>query len=242
MTHSAGMLAIIPVRGGSKRLPGKNVRPLAGRPLLAYSVLLGQACRYVAEVAVSSDDAEILAVAEQWGARPVVRPDAIANDHAPTIAAMQHALAVVEQSGWQADHVMLLQATCPLRRLGDVEQQVERYLESGADSALSVNKLCLKVGRRGADGWFEPQYKVGIRKQDLEPVYQENGALYLTRADLIRQGTLLGPRTLLLEMPPEAGIASIDVEFDFQLAEALYDRLGYEQEYGPLVRTARRAA
>jgi N-acylneuraminate cytidylyltransferase len=241
MTQSS-LLAIIPARGGSKRLPGKNIRPLAGRPLLAYSILTALASRHVGRVMVSSDDQSILAEAEHWGAEPVMRPAEISHDHAPTIAAMQHALGVAEASGWSGQHIVLLQTTCPLRRLAEVDRQIEHYLSTGADSGLSVNELHLKAGRPDADGWYQPQYKVGVRKQDLEPLFQENGALYLTRADLVRQGTLLGPRTMLLELSPEAGIASIDVEFDFQLTEALYERLGYESEFERFARPRRQRA
>ncbi len=231
MPSTAGILAIIPARGGSKRLPGKNIRPLAGRPLLAYSILTARACQGVQRVLVSSDDQSILRVAQSYGAETVLRPEAIAHDRAPTIAAMTHALEVVRHSGWTPAHVALFQATCPLRRVEHVNRAVDQYLASGADSALSVTELHLKAGKRGPDGWYLPQYAVGVRKQDLEPLYQENGALYLTRADLVAAGVLLGPKTLMLHLPPEAGIASIDFEFDFQLAEALYHRLGYESEF-----------
>jgi CMP-N-acetylneuraminic acid synthetase len=230
------ILAVIPVRGGSKRLPGKNIRPIAGRPLLAYSVLTARACPRIGRVIVSSDDPDILRVAAEWGGEPLRRPDELAGDTAPTIAAMRHALEVVRGQGTAVRHVALFQATCPLRRVADVERCIDEYLAAGADSALTVNELHLKAGRRGANGWYLPQYKVGVRKQDLEPLYQENGAFYLTKADLVAQGTLLGPKTLMLRMPPEAGLASIDVEFDFQVTEALYHQFGYEVEFGALAR------
>ncbi len=231
MPSNPEILAIIPARGGSKRLPGKNLRPLAGRPLLAYSILTARACRWARRVVVSSDDHSILQVAQAYGAETVLRPESISHDRAPTIAAMTHVLEVVRHGGWNPDHVALFQATCPLRRLADVDDAIAQYLGSGADSALSVNELHLKAGKRSPEGWYLPQYAVGVRKQDLEPLFQENGALYLTRADLIAAGVLLGPKTLLLHLPPEAGIASIDVEFDFQLTEALYRQLDYESEF-----------
>jgi CMP-N-acetylneuraminic acid synthetase len=163
---------------------------------------------------------------------------ALADDRAPTITALQHALRIVHETGWHPEHIALFQATCPLRRSADVERAIHDYLDRGADSALSVNELHLKAGRLSSEGWYQPQYQVGIRKQDLPPLYQENGALYLTRADLIAAGTLLGERTMLLHLPREAGIASIDDQFDFQLTEALYHQLGYEAEFRRLERRA----
>lgn len=228
------ILAIIPARGGSKRLPGKNIRLLANRPLLAYSILTARACRQVGSVVVSSDDPEVLQVAHRRGADMVRRPELLANDWAPTITALQHALQVVCLSGWKPTHVALFQPTCPLRRVADVERAIDRYLQSGADSALSVTEVHLKAGLRSAEGWYLPQYRVGIRKQDMEPSYQENGALYLTRAELVANGVLLGPSTMMLYLPPEAGVASIDTDFDFQLTEALYHRLNYEEEFSRL--------
>ncbi len=234
--NTPSFLAIIPARGGSKRLPGKNIRPLAGRPLLAYSILTARACSYISRVIVSSDDPKILVTTAQWNGDPVRRPPALSNDHASTLSAMQHVLQVVRDSGDDPSHIALFQCTCPLRRVIDVEKAIHRYLESGADSALSVTEIHLKAGKLNSDGWYVPQYQVGVRKQDLEPLYQENGALYLTRSDLVDQGTLLGPRTLILNLPPEAGIASIDYEFDFQLTEALYHQLNYEAEFAPLAK------
>ncbi len=237
MQHSSGnILAIIPARGGSKRLPGKNIRPLAGRPLLAYSILTARACSRIQRVAVSSDADDILNVGSHWGAEPVRRPDDFSNDHATTVSAMQHTLAVCEESGWKADHVALFQCTCPLRHLDDVDKALDQYLAADADSALSVTEIHLKAGKRDANGWYEPQYKVGARKQDIEPLYKEDGAFYLTKAELIREGKLFGPKTMLLEFPPEAGMASIDVEFDFVLTEALYDSMSYEREFSQLER------
>lgn len=232
MPVQRSFLAIIPARGGSQRLPGKNLRLLAGRPLLAYSILTARACPSVRRVVVSSDDDAILTTARQWGAEAIRRPPSLSSATAPTIGAMQHVVATLQ--GELPPHIALFQCTCPLRRIAEVERTMTEYLASGADSALTVNELHLKAGKRSPEGWFLPQYQVGVRKQDLEPLYQENGALYCTRTDLVRAGTLLGPRTLLLQLPPEAGIASIDYEFDFQLTEALYRQLRYEDEFGTL--------
>lgn len=225
------ILGIIPVRGGSKRLPGKNIRPLAGRPLLAYSILTARASHYISRIVVTSDDPEILATATAWGAEAIRRPNSLSTDQASTISAMQHALGVVRSNGFHPEHIALLQATCPLRRVADVDRAIEEYLQSGADSALTVNELHLKAGKCRAPHWFEPQYPPGIRKQDIEPLYQENGVFYMMRADQVAEGKLFGPQTMMLHFPPEAGIASIDVEFDFQVTEALYHQLGYESEF-----------
>lgn len=234
MNRRRRVLGIIPARGGSKRLPGKNVRMLAGRPLLAYSILTATSCRMIDRVVVSSDDPVILQTAREWGAEGLLRPEAISGDTAPTIAAMRHAVESLAARGETFDDIALFQATCPLRHLADVENAIKSFQDSDVDSVLSVNELHLKVGRAGPGGIFVPQYKVGIRKQDLPPVYQENGAFYLTRRPLIERSVLLGPRTMMLHLPREAGLASIDDEFDFEITEALYHRLGYEKEFGPL--------
>jgi len=224
-------VAIIPARGGSKRLPGKNLRTLGGRPLLAYSILVARACPSIGGVYVTSDAEDILACARHWGALPITRPSQLATDESPTIAALQHAVSWLAERGVASPYVALLQPTCPLRRVHDIEKAIERFLAYDADAAVSVTTLHLKAGHLDQHGWYHPDYVPGTRKQDIAPIYQENGALYLLRRTLVERGQLFGARTLPLHLPRESGLASIDDEFDFQLTETLYHHLGYASEF-----------
>jgi N-acylneuraminate cytidylyltransferase len=227
------ILAVIPVECGTQRLPGENIRLLAGRPLLAYSIMTARACRRVSRVLVSSNAADVLAAAKSWSAETIIPTETVAGDRAPMVATLEHVLESVWHTGWKPTHVAVFQATSPLRRVAEIDRAIDEYLASDADSALSVNELRVKVGKRSTEGWYTPQCQAGV--QDLEPVYQENGAFYITRADLIAQGVLLGPKTLMLQLSPEAGAVSINAEFDSQLAEALYHQLKYEHEFRRLL-------
>lgn len=224
------VLAVVPARGGSKGVPGKNVRPLVGRPLLAYTSDCIRASRRITRALLSSDDAEILAVGRQLGLEaPFVRPASLAGDHVPSADVALHALGHVEQEeGEVYDAVVLLEPTAPLRTAEDIDAALDALLASDADSVVSVCRVeaphpgKMQVIEGGVLKPFMPDiWRDGIPRQKLFPVYFLNGAVYAVRREILqRTGSLWGARTLAYVMPPERSV-NIDAALDFRIAEAL---------------------
>lgn len=189
------VLALIPARGGSKGLPGKNLRLLAGKPLLSWSVEQGLATPEVARVVVSTDDPNVAAVARACGADvPFLRPAEISGDDAPTSAAVIHALDFLSAQGEVFDAVLLLEPTSPLRASGDLSRAI-RMLSEGwddADSVVSVGAIHIEspfVAKTvNADGFVAPllpPYGVS-RRQELPTAYFPYGVAYLTKVSAFR--------------------------------------------------------
>lgn len=214
-------LAIIPARGGSRRLPGKNILPLGGLPLLAHSIRFAQGCKSIDEVVVSTDSKDIRQVALQYGARVVDRPAAISGDNEPTVTALQHAL---EQTADPVDNVVLLQPTNPLRPGGMFEQCWQLYQEQQADCVFTVSRSHRKLGRIDNGRFIPWNYTPGQRSQDLEPLFYENGLLYLCRATTIKSGRIITENSLPLVVDHAFGDVDIDTKEDFDLAEFLYGK------------------
>lgn len=222
-------VAIIPARGGSKGLPRKNLRRIAGRSLVGWSVLAGLEAEFVDDVVVSSDDQEILAEAIRCGAKPLIRPDELATDEASTDSVLVHAMNVL---GWHHDLVVLLQPTTPVRASGLVDRAVQKLLDTGADS-LFTGKALHFVWRRVAHsnhaGALIPGKIVQtnchgqrIRRQDFtwaDERWLEDGAVFVTRAKLLADTRCrLGGRIEVLENPPTV---DVDSEADLRVAAAL---------------------
>lgn len=222
-------LAIIPARGGSKGIPRKNVRPLAGKPLIAFNIEQARLSRYVNRLVVSTDDPEIAAVAQQYGAEVVWRPAEISGDTASSESALLHVLEHLRQSeGYQPDVLVFLQCTSPLTLAEDIDGTVQALLDQGADSALAAIPFHYFVWRQ-ADG-----DAVGINhdkrsrplRQERQPQYLESGAVYAMLVDgfLQRRHRFFG-RTALYVMPAERRL-EIDDPVDFQIAEVLVRQQG----------------
>jgi CMP-N,N'-diacetyllegionaminic acid synthase len=224
------LLVVVPVRGGSKRLPGKHARPLAGRTLLEHAHDALQAAAIDAPVLLSTDDA---AIAEQgralgWCA-PFERPAALAADATPTLPVLMHALDWfrVERDG-DPDAVLLLQVTSPLRGGAVLREGVALLAERAeVDAVVGVRRLGFgpnQVLHKAADGFLAPLEDAS----EPAPLYVPNGALYLIRcAALRRHATLYPPATLALEMDSLASL-DIDTAADWRLAEAAFAPLPSE--------------
>ena len=228
------VLGLVPARGGSKGVPRKNVRSLAGLPLLAWTAEAALGARALARVVLTTDDAEVAAVGRACGLEvPFLRPAALAGDAAPTLPAVQHALAHLESEGDQFDAVCLLQPTSPFRRSEDVDACVALLATGGADTVLSVLPVPAEhnphwVYLRAPDGALRLATGEAApvpRRQALPPAYHRDGAVYVTRRDVVMEGnSLYGARVLGYEMPPERGV-NIDTPDDWARAEALAERL-----------------
>lgn len=225
------ILAVVPARGGSKRLPRKNVLPFGGRPLLAWSIQLANACPSVSQCVVSTDDVEIAAAAREAGAEIVARPAELAGDDSSITEVLVHAAETMQRAGHVFRGVLLLQPTNPLRPVDLVERAVGRFLTEPCDSLIAVTRSHYKLGRI-VDGLFAPDYALGTPSRDMPPVFYENGLLYLTKADvLLNQRSLFGNRILAFETEAPFGSVDIDEPADLIVGEAVLaavrDRLEY---------------
>lgn len=222
------ILGIIPARGGSKGVPRKNVRLLGGHPLLHHTITAAQGSQLLTRVAVSTEDAEIAAVARQSGCEVIDRPREMARDDSPTLPAVQHSVGTVEaQIGRKVDYVVVLQATSPFRNAADIDACVEKLAATGADCVVSVrqvfevhpNKL-KKIEKDRLLPYMLDEVE-GMRRQDLPPCFLRNGGVYATRREVImEQGSLYGCDVRACVMPEERSL-DINSEVDFILAEAL---------------------
>lgn len=230
----AEVLGLIPARGGSKTIPRKNLRPLGGRPLIAWTFQAARGSARLTRIICSTDDAEIAALARQAGVEvPFLRPAELAQDDTPTLPVVQHAVRAVEQAGYRADVVVLLQPTSPLRRAAHIDAAVDLLLSSGADAVVSVvevphhfNPVSLL---RIEDGRLVP-YLPGegvrvLRRQDKPEVWARNGAaVYVTRREvLLDEESFFGRDCRPLVMSREESV-DIDDETDLAIAEALLAR------------------
>lgn len=222
-------LAIIPARGGSKGVPRKNIRLVAGRPLIAYTIEAAKASRCLTRFVISTEDVEIAAVARSLGCEVVERPVELAYDDTPMVPVVQHALAHVERNGDYFDYIVVLQPTSPLRTGQDIDAALTRLIEAGADSIVSVYQVGDAHPARMyyfVDGYLSPyeQEPSHRLRQKMPPVYLRNGAIYACHRDvLVGRHTLIGERPLAYIMSRENSI-NIDDELDLLLADMLLRR------------------
>jgi N-acylneuraminate cytidylyltransferase len=218
------VVGFIPARGGSKRLPGKNLRLFAGRPLIAYSIVLARSVPGIDRCVVSTDDERIAAEARAWGAEIIRRPDALATDTATTASAAQHAVQELQAGGTPVEVLVTLQPTNPLRTVALVEEGLALFRQARPDSVVSVAPTTIKTGVVQND-LFIPDYVPGTRSQDLPARYHETGLLYITDGRLVLDhGDLFGTRIAALRTDPLFADADIDTAEDCERAELLYAR------------------
>ena len=218
------VVAIIAARGGSKGLPGKNIRPLAGKPLIAYSVEAAKASPYVDRVIVTTDSPEIAEVARKFGAEvPFMRPSELAQDLTPTEPVLAHAVEWLErEEGYRVDIVVFLQPTDIFRKRTMIDETVKCLLDDPAlESAFVAYKTHKNFWRKKDGQWVRmaPDLAYGPR-QKKEPVYREDtGLACATRASLIKAGKRLGDRVEIIANDDDASSIDIHTEFDFWLAD-----------------------
>ena len=196
----ATAIAIIPARGGSKRVASKNLLPIAGLPLLAHSVRQALAASHVGAVYVSTEDEEIAAVARDHGAEVISRPPELAGDEASSEAALSHSLDALRED---PDLVVFLQCTSPVRRPGDIDAAIEQLQSERADSLFSACQDSSLFWVDGADGPKPLNYDVRARQRDQQmgDQFRENGSIYVFRPSVLRdEGSRLGGRIAIFEM------------------------------------------
>lgn len=230
MYQGKRILGLIPARGGSKGLPGKNVRPLCGRPLIEWSILRGRESRYLDDVVVTTDCAEIAETSRRAGASvPFLRPPELATDTATTLVAVNHALEFLEQElGQSYDYVFLLQPTSPLREPDDIDRMIVQLIDAADrfDSIIAVGEvgehpsiMKRKVGQSLEP--FHADLKRTTRRQDNEPAYYPYGVGYMVRIDTLREeGTFYSERNTFFDIKRYQH-KEIDDLYDFICIEAL---------------------
>lgn len=217
-------IVVIPARGGSKRFPGKNIYSLNGIPLIAHSINYGKSLGDT-DVFVSTDSKEIADIAKKYGAIVIKRPDEISGDYATTAQALQHAALFVKQNYYEFDNLILLQSTNPCRPKGMLADALKQMSDGGYDSLMSVSRMDRKLGKI-INGVFTPwNYKFGQRSQDMEPLYYENGLLYISNASLIERGVILGSKAMPYIVNGIEGTVDIDTREDFDYAEYVFNKL-----------------
>jgi CMP-N,N'-diacetyllegionaminic acid synthase len=222
------ILGIVPARAGSKRLPGKNVRALEGRPLIQWTIDAARTSGCLAHVVVSSDDPKVLRMAGKRGVQGIERPARLATDGAGTTDVVAHAMDACAGIVDDLDAVMLLQPTSPLRTAEDIRGAVRLFLDRSAASVVSVCRTdhppqwTTAIGADGSLSAFYASLKsLPHRSQDLPPYYRLNGAIYLVGARQFRlHRTLFCEPGYAYVMPAERSV-DIDTELDFVTCEAL---------------------
>ena len=210
-------IAIIPARGGSKRIPEKNIKLFAGLPLLAHSILYAQQNEtLIDEIYVSTDIIEIKKIAIQYGAKVIDRPEHLSGDLEPTITALKHVLESIDCS--DVESVVLLQPTNPLRPQDLLKQAFEIYNNSNCDSLFTVSRNYQKFGKIIGHKYHPFNYNIGQRSQDLEPLYFENGLLYITKADLILKDIIISENAFAFEVDHIFAKVDIDTLEDLDYA------------------------
>lgn len=222
-------LFLIPARGGSKGVPGKNIRLLAGVPLICHSIRHALATAPSADdVVVSTDSAEIAKIAEKAGAKvPFLRPAELATDTAGSIGVMLHAADTLNQAGHDYDCIVLLQPTSPLRIPAEITRALQIFEEKRPDMVVSVRNSSANpyynLFETNGEGFLEISKGPGniTRRQDAPPVWEIDGAIYVISLDALRSVNSLASLKRIIPLPSEAPGIDIDTEADFAAAEAL---------------------
>lgn len=213
-------LAIIPARGGSKRLPGKNIIDLGGKPLIVHSIEYALENKDIIDrIVVSTDSDEIKNIAIKSGVDVIIRPEEFSGDYSPTWEAVKHAII---ETGEIWDHVFVLQPTNPLRPGDLLRKAYEKFLNSGKKCLFTVSRSERKFGKITNDTYRAFNYKFGERSQDMDPLYYENGLLYIVKPELVlEEYCLISEENIVYELNHPYSEVDIDTAEDLDYARFL---------------------
>jgi N-acylneuraminate cytidylyltransferase len=201
------ILGVIPARGGSKGVPRKNIKPVCGHPLLAWTVQAAAASKLLDTFTVSTEDDEIASVARRYGASVLERPPELAEDAVVSREVLAHALRILG-----GDASLLLQATSPVRRPGLIDRVITLFREGGWDSVAT-----------GYDYWLYPPHGTEHRRQDIRTVFVNDGSVICSTAETVLGGSLFGKKTGTLVTSREENV-DIDDDYDFWLAGKVLEK------------------
>lgn len=238
MYKNKTFLAIIPARGGSKGLPGKNIKNLCGKPLIAWSIEVGLKSKYLDEVIVSTDSEEIADVAKKYGANvPFLRPKILANDTAPTFDTLKHAIDFCKNNlNKTYDYIVLVEPTSPLRTEYDIDNAIEQLFDSKASSIVGIGKtedqnpaFLIKKNENGFIYGYENKDMRVMRRQDINDVFFFEGTIYISKTDtLLDKETFYHSETIGYDVPKYKSLEIDDID-DFIMIEAIMKYKGYEK-------------
>lgn len=221
-------VAVIPARGGSKRIPRKNIRLFAGKPIISYSISAALESGCFDRVIVSTDDPEIASVAREWGAEtPFVRPAELSDDHAGTTPVISHAVACLAEQGVAPTQICCLYATAPFVLRDDLRQGLALLEETGCEFVFSVTSYpfpiqrAIRINTAGRVEMFDPS-QFAIRSQDLEEAFHDAGQFYWGRADSWLQGRPVFSSASVPLLLPRHRVQDIDTPEDWVRAEWMY--------------------
>ncbi|KPK56530.1 MAG: hypothetical protein AMS22_00885 [Thiotrichales bacterium SG8_50] len=226
------IIGLVPARGGSKGIPGKNLVACGGQPLISHSIVAARDAARIDRVVVSTDDPGIADVARQWGAEvPFLRPERLSSDDAPMLGVVQHALEWLMSEGSNVDALVLLQPTSPLRRGCHIDAAVELFFRTKATSVVSVvevphrfHPISVLISDNGLLRPYLPHAPAVARRQDKPPVYARNGPAILVCAPAtLISGSLYGDRCVAFPMSHRESVDVDDME-DLALADWLMQR------------------
>lgn len=220
------IVGIIPARGGSKGIPRKNIKLLAGKPLVAYSIQAAINSKYIDKVIVSTEDDEIAKVSEEFGAEVVKRPDELAKDETKTAPVLDQVVSELENNGYKPDIIVLLQPTSPLRTEKNIDEALELLINSNKDSIFAGHRAgkTMPLWKQNSDGSLMALYDYHLRprRQEahlMEPMLCENGAIYAIKYDAFKiTKDFLGNNVGFYEMEPQV---DIDTAEDFDSVEKI---------------------
>jgi N-acylneuraminate cytidylyltransferase len=225
------IVAIIPARGGSKRIPRKNIRPFVGKPIISYSIAAAKKCSLFDRIIVSTDDVEIASVARRFGAEtPFVRPVELSDDHVGTNAVIAHALSWLEGQGQPADIACGIYATAPFITVSDLREGYELLTRTGKSFVFAVTAFAFPIQRAirlASDGGVAPFFPEWSfrRSQDLEEAYHDAGQFYWGQADAFRRDLPLFALHSAPIIVPRFRAIDIDTVEDWDEAELMYAAL-----------------
>lgn len=224
-------LAIIPARGGSKRVPRKNLRLLGGKPLLAYTIDAARQSRFLNRIIVSTDDKEIAELALSSGAEvPFLRPSELAQDHSSVISALQHVVDNIEKDGSAVHAVVLLQPTSPFRTAAHIDEAIALFEASGADTVTAVHEsrehpyYSWTLDDKRLVPFFSKKHQAMVR-QELPCAMVENGSIYIIKRSLLGSGKLYGENTRPYLMDDHSSL-DIDTMEDLRWGEFSLSQIG----------------
>lgn len=229
-------IAVIPARGGSKRIPRKNIKLFCGKPMIAWSIEAARASGLFDHIVVSTDDAKIAEVAKEHGAEvPFMRPAALSDDHTGTSPVVAHAIEWYRAQGQMPDPVCCIYATAPFVIAEDLQRGLQTLNDSGSDFAFSVTSYAFPIQRAirltnaGRVEMLQPG-NFNIRSQDLEETFHDAGQFYWGRAEAWLSGKVIfGPNTAAVQLP-RYRVQDIDIAEDWQRAEYLFRALNLEAD------------
>jgi len=226
----AKAVAIIPARGGSKRIPRKNIKTFHGKPLIAYSIEVALASNLFDKVVVSTDDEEIASISKQYGAEvPFLRPKELSDDFTGTEDVINHTISSLKEEGEIFEYVCTIYATAPLLQEKYLIEGFDKLKESDAVNAFSTTSMpfpiqrTFKIDKHGRCEMFTPEYYM-TRSQDLEEAYQDAGQFYWSKVGVKSEGIMFGKDSIPIILPRYL-VQDIDTFEDWERAEFMYEAI-----------------